>query len=590
MKRSEVATKYKWDLESIYKTDEDWEKDFADIKSRMGELSAFEGKLNDIDTVRRFFVLSDDIDCKLSRLYAYAHMRKDENSALAKYVGMTDRAMQVYSAFSAESSFASPELISKSEEFLQELASHPSLVDYDYSIKELIRKKKHVLSDKEEKLMSMASVPLGGFKDIFGMADNVDLPLGTISVDGKKVQLTHGKYSQCLQHKDQSVRGKAFKTYYNSYEKLLNIICSTYAGSVKKDNFYARARGYNNCLEMKMYNENVPTAVYDNLLACVNKNLPILHKYVALRKKVLGLDTLNMYDMYVSVASADISVEFEEAFEIVKNGLAPLGKEYSELLQTAKDERWMDVYETENKRSGAYSSGSYGTKPFVLLNYSKTTHDVFTIAHELGHSIHSYYSEKNQPYPKSSYEIFVAEVASTVNEVLLLKHLISKAEDKELKKFLLSYYLDMFRTTLFRQTMFAEFEKIAHDADDNGQALTVDYLNGEYYALNKKYYGKSVQHNKQIAFEWARIPHFYTSFYVYKYATGITSAVTIANNILKDKSYVDRYKSFLSAGSSASPYDILKITGVDLAKSEPFEVAMQEFADTLAQLEELYED
>lgn len=590
MKRSEVAEKYKWDLESIYATDEEWEKEFSEIKSRTGEVKAFEGKLNNVDTVAQFFALSDDIDCRLSRLYAYAHMRKDENAALAKYVGMTDRAMQTYSAFASACSFASPELISQSEEFLSSLLVCPALKDYDYQISELIRSKKHVLSEKEEKLLSMASVPLGGFREIFGMADNVDLPLGTITVDGKKVKLTHGKYSQCLQHKDQKVREKAFKTYYKSYEKLLNIICSTYAGSVKKDNFYARAKNYENCLEMKMYNENVPTGVYDNLLSCVSKNLPTLHKYVALRKKMLKLDVLNMYDMYVSVAEADISVEFDEAFEIVKQGLAPLGQEYVNLLQTAKDERWMDVYETENKRSGAYSSGSYGTKPFVLLNYSKTTHDVFTIAHELGHSIHSYYSEKTQPYPKSSYEIFVAEVASTVNEVLLLKHLIAKANDKELKKFLLSYYLDMFRTTLFRQTMFAEFEKIAHDSDDNGEALTVEYLNAKYYALNEKYYGKAVKHNKQIAFEWARIPHFYSSFYVYKYATGITSAVTIANNILQDAGYVDKYKAFLSAGSSASPYDILKLTGVDLMEQKPFEVAMQEFADTLEQLEELYED
>lgn len=590
MKRSEVLEKYKWDLESIYATDEDWEKEFLAIKGRVGEVSAYQGKLNDVETVCEFFALSDEIDCTLSRLYAYAHMRKDENSALAKYVGMTDRAMQTYSAFASAGSFASSELTSKSDEFLAQLATHPSLADYDYQISELIRMKKHVLSAKEEKLLSMASVPLSGFKDIFGMADNVDLPLGTVTVDGKKVKLTHGMYSRCLQHKDQKVREKAFKTYYKSYEKLLNIICSTYAGSVKKDNFYARAKGYDNCLTMKMYNENVPTSVYDNLLACVSKNLPTMHRYVALRKRMLGLDTLNMYDMYVSVANADISVEFDEAFEMVKEGLAPLGKEYVQLLQQAKDERWMDVYETENKRSGAYSSGSYGTKPFVLLNYSKTTHDVFTIAHELGHSIHSYYSEKNQPYPKSSYEIFVAEVASTVNEVLLLKYLILKAEDKDLKKFLLSYYLDMFRTTLFRQTMFAEFEKIAHDADDNGEALTVEYLNANYLELNKKYYGSAVVHNKQIAFEWARIPHFYTSFYVYKYATGITSAVTIANRILSDPAYIDKYKAFLSAGSSASPYDILRLTGVDLAKEEPFEVAMQEFADTLKQLEALYED
>lgn len=590
MKRSEVATEYKWDLESIYATDEEWEKEFAQVKSQVEEISKFKGTLNSVEKVKELFTFSDALDITLSRLYSYAHMRKDENSALAKYVGMKDRIAQTYSAFASASSFISPELTSKSEEFLTSLAKAKELADYDYILGELIRLKKHVLSEKEEKLLSMASVPLSSFSDIFGMADNVDLPLGEIEVDGEKITLTHGKYSTCLQHKDQSVRKNAFETYYGSFEKLINIICSTYAGSVKKDNFYARAKGYENCLEMKMYNENVPTEVYNNLLASVNKYLPTLHKYVALRKKMLSLDTLNMYDMYVPIANAEISVEFDEAFNIVKNGLKPLGEEYAHLLQTAKDERWMDVYETENKRSGAYSSGSYGTKPFVLLNYSKTTHDVFTIAHELGHSIHSYYSEKNQPFAKSNYEIFVAEVASTVNEVLLLKDMIAKAEDKELKKFLLAYYLDMFRTTLFRQTMFAEFEKFAHDSDDNGEALTKEYLSEKYLELNKKYYGDAVVHNEQIAIEWARIPHFYTSFYVYKYATGITSAVTIANNILTKKGYVETYKKFLSSGSSASPYDILKNAGVDLKEEEPFKVAMQEFENTLALLEELYED
>ena len=590
MKRSEVATEYKWDLESIYKTDEDWEKEFATIKPKVGEVEKFRGKLNSVENVKELFALSDELEITLSKLYAYAHMRKDENSALSKYVGMNDRIAQTYSAFASASSFISPELTSQSEEFLLSLAKAEELSDYDYSINELIRLKKHVLSEKEEKLLSMASIPLGSFSTIFGMADNVDLPLGTVNVDGEDVKLTHGKYSSLLQNRDQKVRESAFTTYYESYEKLINIITATYSGSVKKDNFYARAKGYENCLSMKMYNENVPTAVYDNLLASVNKYLPTLHKYVALRKKILGLDTLNMYDMYVPLASAEISVEFDEAFNIVKNGLAPLGEEYASLLQKAKDERWMDVYETENKRSGAYSSGSYGTKPFVLLNYSKTTHDVFTIAHELGHSIHSYYSEKTQPFAKSSYAIFVAEVASTVNEVLLLKDMIAKAEDKELRKFLLAYYLDMFRTTLFRQTMFAEFEKFAHDADDSGEALTKEFLSEKYLEFNKKYYGEAVKHNDQIALEWARIPHFYSSFYVYKYATGITSAVTIANNILANPDYVNKYKKFLSAGSSDSPYEILRLTGVDLATEEPFKVAMREFEDTLIKLEAAYED
>jgi oligoendopeptidase F len=436
----------------------------------------------------------------------------------------------------------------------------------------------------------MAAVPLGAFDDIFSQADNVDVKLGSIKVDGKREKLTHGRYSFFLQHKDQAVRKAAFKTYYKGYIDLINTLTAIYSGNVKKDNFLARARGFKSCKQMKTFYENVPEKVYDNLIYAVNKNLPTMHEYVALRKKVLGVDTLNMYDMYVPITSTDLSVDFDEAFEMVKSGLKPLGEEYAKLLQCALDERWMDVYETENKRSGAYSSGCYGTKPFVLLNYSATVHDIFTIAHELGHSIHTYYSAHTQPYAKSGYEIFVAEVASTVNEVLLLKDMLAKAKDKELKKFLLSYYLDMFRTTLFRQTMFAEFEKIAHELDDNGEALTPDALNKRYYKLNKKYYGKAVKHNKEIAYEWARIPHFYSSFYVYKYATGITSAVSIAKNILSTPGYFDKYKKFLCAGGSESPYEILKLTGVDLCSQKPFDDAMEEMKTTLEELGALCED
>ena len=332
---------------------------------------------------------------------------------------------------------------------------------------------------------------------------------------------------------------------------------------------------------------DIPAEVYDNLIKHVGENLPVMHEYVEYRKKMLGGE-VNMYDMHVSlVDEAELSLDFEDAFELVKKGLAPLGKDYVGLLERARKERWMDVYETENKRSGAYQSGCYGMHPFVLLNYSRTTHDIFTIAHELGHAMHSHFSDSALAYSKAGYAIFVAEVASTVNEVLLLKYLLSSTKDVALKKFLLNYYLDMFRTTLFRQTQFAEFEKKAHDMDLNGEALTADSLSDMYYELNKKYYGGAAVHNDEIRYEWARIPHFYNAFYVYKYATGITSAVNIADGILKNPENVVGYKKFLSAGGSDSPYEILKIAGVDLKTAKPYETAMKEFKDTLAALKKL---
>ena len=362
-------------------------------------------------------------------------------------------------------------------------------------------------------------------------------------------------------------------------------LAAVYAGSVTAAVFMARARGYKDCLSAAMFNENVPECVYTNLIESVNDNCRYVHEYVAYRKRALGVERLNMYDMYVPIVEgAEMSLPFEEAFELVKKGLAVLGDEYVSLLQKAKDERWMDVYETENKRSGAYSWGSYSTKPYVLLNYSATMHDIFTIAHELGHSMHSYYSNHTQPYSKSGYAIFVAEVASTVNEVLLLKYLLKTTSDKKTRKYLLSYYLDMFRTTLFRQTMFAEFEKISHDMEQKGNPLTPGALSAAYLKLNKKYYGAAVTHNKPISYEWARIPHFYNAFYVYKYATGITAAVNIAAGILQDPSNIEKYKRFLSAGGSDSPYEILKIAGVDLAERKPFDAAMREFKQSLDML------
>ncbi len=585
MKRSEVDKKYLWSLEDIYSDDRLWEKDCKELEKQADFPLAYRGKLTDKSKLLELLKKSDEYEIRLEKLYSYAKMRLDQDSSDDHYSALTDRGEALFVKYSSACSFINPELCAADESYIRALIEDPAFSDYDYMLKGILRKKKHTLSEKEEKLLSLSRAPLSMFQTAFGKIDNVDVKLGSVKAGGKKIKLTHGAYSQLLQNPDQNVRRAAFNTYYKGYESLLNTIAAVYAGSVKADVFMARARGYKDCLSAAMFNENVPECVYTNLIESVNDNCRYVHEYVAYRKRALGVERLNMYDMYVPIVEgAEMSLPFEEAFELVKKGLAVLGDEYVSLLQKAKDERWMDVYETENKRSGAYSWGSYSTKPYVLLNYSATMHDIFTIAHELGHSMHSYYSNHTQPYSKSGYAIFVAEVASTVNEVLLLKYLLKTTSDKKTRKYLLSYYLDMFRTTLFRQTMFAEFEKISHDMEQKGKPLTPGALSAAYLKLNKKYYGAAVTHNKPISYEWARIPHFYNAFYVYKYATGITAAVNIAAGILQDPSNIEKYKRFLSAGGSDSPYEILKIAGVDLAERKPFDAAMREFKQNLDML------
>ncbi len=591
MKRSEVKEEYKWSLEDIYATDELWEKEFKEFASETKKASLYKGKLGNSRTLLGCLKYSDAMEIKLSRLYCYARMRRDENAAVDKYVAMCDRIEGAMTAYSAATAFVTSELSRQSDDYLDAVIEMPEFEPYTYQLGEVKRKKRFILPEREEKIMAMSASAMGMFDEIFGKIDYIDLPLPKIKDEnGDRVQLTQGKYSMMLQCPDQIVRKHAFDALYKTYFKLINTISAVYAGSVKADNFYAEVRGYKSSLEKALYEDNVPAGVYDNLISAVGDNLKFVHEYVALRRDALGLDKLHMYDMYVPIVNnAERKYEFEEAFETVVKGLAPLGEEYRGLLLRARKERWMDVYETENKHGGAYNWGCYGTHPFVLLNHSGTTHDVFTIAHELGHSMHSHYSETTQPFAKANYSIFVAEVASTVNEVLLLKHLISNASDADEKKYLLSYYLDMFRTTLFRQTMFAEFEKISHDMAAKGAPLTPKSLSDKYYKLNKKYYGQAVTHDNLIRYEWARIPHFYTAFYVYKYATGITAAVNIANSILsKGESFVADYKRFLSSGATDSPYELLKIAGVDLMKKEPFNFAMNEFKSTLDELKKLF--
>ena len=587
--RKDVPQNRKWNTDDIFASQKEWDDLYASLEGKL-DFSAYKGKLKDAETILACMEGINAVVKDLSRLSVYAFMRRDEDTRNSEFDALQSRVQMLSMKFSAGVSFITPELTALPVEKLEELAADPRLKDYDYTIRGIIKDKPHVLSEEIETLLSQESRIFGGFQNIFSMINNADLPYPTIRVNGEKVRLTHGTYGLMLHSPDRRVRRAAFKAFNKVYMDLINTITATFVGNIDKDVFLARTRKYNSCLEMALAGEDVDVQVYKNLLDSVNENLPLLHRYFKDRKKILGVKKLHMYDIYTSlVENAEIQVDYEEAFNIVKEGLAPLGEQYAQLLQEAHDNGWIDVEETEGKRSGAYSISVFGLKhPYVLLNYQKTTNDVFTVAHELGHAMHSYFSERNQPQEKASYKIFVAEVASTVNEVLLLKHLLKNTDDVKLKKYLLSYYMDTLKGTLFRQTQFAEFEYLAHDMAEKGQPLTKDALCNAYLDLNKKYYGPAVESDPEIAYEWARIPHLYRRFYVYKYATGIISAVSIAERILNEgQSAVEDYFRFLSSGGSDSPVELLKLAGVDLTKPDAFESCMASFKAALEEFEQL---
>lgn len=589
LNRNDVPSHLKWNLSEIV----DGEKGFTVIENKILsklDFSKFEGKLADENVLLECLRYMDDLEIKLEILGVYAMMYRDVDTRNSDANALNSRVDNLFVKYSSAVSFVTPEITALPEEKLKAIIADERFKDYDYQLKQMLKSKPHVLSRDCENILSLGGQVFGGFQEIFTMINNADLAFPEIEVNGEKIKLSHGMYSVCMDSKDRKVRETAFKAFYKAFRDVLNTITATYAGNVNKDVFLTKARKYNSCLERALENEDVSAEVYKNLLKYVNGALPTLHKYVKDRKETLGYDEMHMYDMYVSlVEDAELKLPYEEAFKLVKKGLAPLGEDYGKLLQKAHDEGWIDVEETEGKRSGAYSVGVYGIEhPYVLLNYQPTTHDVFTIAHELGHSMHSYKSDAAQPKSKADYKIFVAEVASTVNEVLLLKYLLKNSTDVKLKKYLCSYYLEMIRTTIFRQTMFAEFEYIAHDSAEKGIPLTKDYLNDEYLKLNKKYYGDAVVSDDEIAYEWARIPHFYNSFYVYKYATGLISAISIAERIYSegDKA-VEDYFRFLSSGASDGPVELLKLAGVDLTKKDAYEAMVKSFETTLAEFESL---
>ncbi len=582
LNRDSIDKIYKWKVEDIMR-EEDILSFFEDIKAGFAEIESYKGKLNPDNCIECFLVQSK-ISYKLEKLYVFVHLKSDEDKSITKYTELLDKVTMLSVEFSTVCSFISPTVANFNKADLIRMRDSDKYSYFSMYIDSLIRNKKRLLSPKEEAVLANVNSFSDEFDNIFCMFDNVDVNLGEIEIDGKSQKLTHGLYSVMLQNPDQEVRKKAYNSMYNGYISMINTLAANYAGNVKQDYFWTRMRKYKSCLEKALEGKVVPVSVYNNLISVVKKYTPQLHEYVALRKKALKLDEMYMYDMYVPIVK-DMNklTDYEDAYKLVTEALKPLGEEYVKTLLEAKEDGWIDVFETKNKRSGAYSFGVYGTHPYVLLNHRGTTHDIFTIAHEMGHAMHSYYSNIAQCYEKAGYVIFVAEIASTVNEVLLIKHLLKTAEGEE-RKYLLSYYIDMIRTTLFRQTMFAEFEKFAHETIESGEALSAENMTEYYTNLNKEYYGESVITDKNIGYEWARIPHFYRDFYVYQYATGITCAINIANMILNDSSAVEKYKKFLSAGGSMYPMDILKLVDLDLTKKEPFEVAMKEFSAVLKEL------
>lgn len=592
MERKDVPQNLTWKIEDMFESDEAFEKEFKRVQDAYVnyDFSIYSGKLSDKKTLLECLQTIDQIARELEKLYLYANMRQNEDVRVAKTNAALSQVGALFSKIFAEVAFVEPELTALPDEILNAFIADPDFQEYDYRLKRIAQSKKHVLSAEAERLLTLGGDVMGDFESVFSMLNNANLNLPKATFQGQEVQMSHGTYGVVLRNGTAGERKEWFEKYYGAYIKLIDAIAQTYYSNVKKDVFYKTARNYESCLAMALDGEDVAPIVYENLLKTTNEALPIMHEYISLRKKVLGLDEQHVYDVNVPlVENADIKLPFDEAYQMVVDGLAPLGKDYQALLKKAKDERWIDVCENDGKRSGAYSAGVYDAPhPFVLLNYQPTTNDVFTIAHELGHAIHTYKSTAAQPYSKANYTIFLAEIASTVNEVLLLKSLYKNTDDKNLKKYLLNYYLDTFRATLFRQTQFAEFEQLAHEKAERGEALTKEDLNDIYYELNKKYYGNGMTHDKEIAYEWARIPHFYNAFYVYKYATGIISAVSIAHRILNEgESAVRDYFAFLSSGGETDPVSILKKAGVDLTQTAPFKSAMQEFKETLDELKKL---
>ena len=588
-KREEINDKYKWKLDKIFTNDNEWEEAFKKLKEEAPSLKDFEGKLNNKENIEAFLNKYVDLGIRAETIYIYAHLKCDEDTSNSKYQAMMNKVDAYMAEYASYTAYFVPEILSQDEKLIRDIINNnEELKTYKFLFEDILKEKPHILSKSEEELLASVSDCLDAPSSIHNMLTNEDMKFGDIiDEDGEKVELTEGNYSSFIKSKDRKVRKEAFETLFGKYKDLENTFATTLSSSIKNFNFGAKIRKYNSALESSLKPNDIPVEVYKNAVKTIDENLKSLHRYVSLKKKLLGLNEMHMYDLYVPVIEIPKEhIEFDKAVDMVIEGLNPLGEEYLNIFKSGVEEGWIDIYQNKGKRGGAYSWGGYKTMPYVLLNYNYELHDVSTLAHEMGHSIHSYYSRKEQPYIYAGYTLFCAEVASTTNEALLIHHLINKEEDKNKKLYLINQELEQIRTTVFRQLMFAEFELYTHESLEKGTPLTAEDYNKAWHDLNVKYFGPDMIVDNDIDIEWARIPHFYSDFYVYQYATGYAAASAFAKSILEGKEdAVPKYIDFLKSGGSDYPIEILKKAGVDMTTSKPLEATIERFNELLDMLD-----
>lgn len=586
--RTDIPTEATWDLTKIYISDEDWEKDFEIVKSLSPTITQFKGKLSSIDSLKEFIKQDEKISRLMYKLQVYASLKNNEDTTNTKYQNMVSKISDLYYLYTDYTSFVSNEILDLGLNKILGYLEDPSLSIYKMSLLSHFEYKDHILSEKEESLLAKVSESFSTPCDVYNSLTNSDMVFGKIKDEnGNVVEVTEANYNALISSKDRLVRKKAFKTLLSGYEQHKNTFASLLYSQIKNDSNWAKLRKFSSSLESALKPDRIPVSVYESALDAIEKNKSYIHRYIDLKKKLLGVRKIHMYDIYAPLFDTpEKEFSFEEAIDIINKGLAPLGQDYLSILNNGVKDRWIDIYPSKGKCSGAYSSGSYDTMPYILMNYVGTLSDVFTLAHELGHSMHSYYSNKNQPFELSSYSMFNAEVASTTNEILLINHLINTASSKEMKLFLINHEMEQIRTTVIRQLMFAEFEKITHDIVDNEQPLSNSEFCSIWRELHIKYFGEDIVIDDEILVEWARIPHFYTSFYVYQYATGYAAATMFATDILNGKeNSLENYKKFLKAGGSDYSIEVLKKSGVDMTTEEPINAVINRFNYLLTLLE-----
>ena len=593
LQRNEINEKDTWDLSTIFETDQKWEEELALLTEDTKEAASLEGHL--LDSAESLLNITErylDLSRRLEKLYVYAHMKNDQDTRVAKYQEYYAKAMTLYSQLDQVFSFYEPEFMAITEEQYQNfLAEEPRLQPYKHFFDKLLQNKEHVLSQREEELLAGAGEIFGAASETFAILDNADIVFPFVkNEDGNEVQLSHGVYMRLVESKNREVRRGAYEALYSTYEQYQHTYAKTLQTNVKVQNYRAKVRNYKSAREAALAANFVPESVYDNLVSAVRKHLPLLHRYLSLRSKILGIPDLKMYDVYTPLSSVEYSFTYEEALKKAEEALAVLGEDYLSRVKRAFSERWIDVYENQGKRSGAYSGGSYDTNAFMLLNWQDNLDNLFTLVHETGHSMHSSYTRETQPYVYGDYSIFLAEIASTTNENILTEKLLQEVQDDATRFAILNNFLDGFRGTVFRQTQFAEFEHAIHQADQNGEVLTSEFLNNLYADLNQEYYGLSKEDNPQIQYEWARIPHFYYNYYVYQYSTGFAAASALAEKIVHgSQDDRDRYIDYLKAGKSDYPLNIMRKAGVDMEKEDYLNDAFEVFERRLDEFEALVE-